>query len=112
MMRHAESEERLQSIRDHDRPITDGGRSSAREVLCCPCQEPVSGLVSLCTCLSLSLWQVLRAQRCACHAAVAQTARPSCRQERGWRRRGGWKDYGPSSQRQISADVICRRSWV
>ena len=32
MMRHAESEERLQSIRDHDRPITDEGRSSAREV--------------------------------------------------------------------------------
>ena len=32
MMRHAESEERLQGIRDHDRPITDEGRSSAREV--------------------------------------------------------------------------------
>ena len=38
MMRHAESEERLQSIRDHDRPLTDEGRSSAREVdtLTCP----------------------------------------------------------------------------
>ena len=35
MMRHAESEERLQSIRDHDRPITDEGRSSAREVGFC-----------------------------------------------------------------------------
>ena len=32
MMRHAESEERLQNIRDHDRPITNTGRSSAREV--------------------------------------------------------------------------------
>lgn len=32
MMRHAHSEERLQNIRDHDRPITEAGRASAREV--------------------------------------------------------------------------------
>ena len=43
MMRHAESEERLQSIRDHDRPITEEGRSSAREVAFpppCPVAAP------------------------------------------------------------------------
>ena len=32
MMRHAHSEERLTNLRDHDRPITEAGRASAREV--------------------------------------------------------------------------------
>ncbi|BDA42868.1 Uncharacterized protein At3g52155, chloroplastic [Coccomyxa sp. Obi] len=32
MMRHADSEERLQSARDHDRPITEAGKMCAREV--------------------------------------------------------------------------------
>lgn len=34
MMRHADSEERLQSVRDHDRPITEAGKMCAREVGC------------------------------------------------------------------------------
>ena len=37
MMRHAHSEERLTNLRDHDRPITEAGRASAREVRP-PCQ--------------------------------------------------------------------------
>ncbi len=32
MMRHADSEERLQNVRDHDRPITEAGRACAMEV--------------------------------------------------------------------------------
>jgi hypothetical protein len=32
MMRHAQSEERLTSVRDHDRPITEAGRLCAQEV--------------------------------------------------------------------------------
>lgn len=32
MMRHADSEERLQNVRDHDRPITEAGRACAEEV--------------------------------------------------------------------------------
>lgn len=33
MMRHAHSEERDQNIRDHERPITQAGRVSARQVV-------------------------------------------------------------------------------
>ena len=32
MMRHAQSEERLMNVRDHDRPITEAGKVSAQEV--------------------------------------------------------------------------------